>query len=524
MFDYDHFDLSDVLSSMNFEENMLRVLKIFLEDGYVIKEEDIRDYYHFERSNDFLRFMLENYHGTLSKNTIKDVLLDCDNIPFPDLAAHACKNLKFDHDEIIDILFNFDEDNILNYKYFFEMVETDYMDEDEFREILNYIPEKAYRFAKRWFNRLDSEALMNIWEDYYEGLEEGEVMNFYYKGTNNNESYEVAINDIKEGLTGDPRVDMAYLKMQTDKYKDHKFSKEIIREIARMIYALLPEEKKREMNETISKNEEGFDVKIEKCKYLIYKKQIKEALPILEKMIEEVEITQPFEDDAVTEYYSFSEVMEELIFRTTFESRKEIRRCPTNLSGLYFLYGNALFDIGRMDEAKNALEKARRWNPVDTSIGFEYAEVFKKVGDIETFYEETMKVHPFIFLYRDLARFYRNLGYYYTEKEDYKVAVCCYMYSAQFEKSELVPAELYYIIRKSGTDYQPGIEEITEYFKKNDIPELVDENILKIAYTMGADAKENGNKDMIAYFWGIFAEFIDDEEVIKTLVELKSGR
>ena len=65
---------------------------------------------------------------------------------------------------------------------------------------------------------------------------------FGNKKGNDGTPYNYVINKIKENLTGDNIQDLSYLKCELDHYKDHEYSKEIIRAIGRMIAERLPKE------------------------------------------------------------------------------------------------------------------------------------------------------------------------------------------------------------------------------------------------------------------------------------------
>ena len=57
--------------------------------------------------------------------------------------------------------------------------------------------------------------------------------------------YEKIINEINSGLTGDTQHDYSYLLEQTEKYKQHPMSHEILKEIGRKIYEVLTSEGKK---------------------------------------------------------------------------------------------------------------------------------------------------------------------------------------------------------------------------------------------------------------------------------------
>ncbi|MBR5583000.1 MAG: hypothetical protein IKW21_00560, partial [Lachnospiraceae bacterium] len=52
-------------------------------------------------------------------------------------------------------------------------------------------------------------------------------------------------------------------------------------------------------------------------------------------------------------------------------------------------HGSLLFEQKRYLEARDVLEKARRWNPASAKIAFEYMETYKVVGANERFAELT---------------------------------------------------------------------------------------------------------------------------------------
>ncbi len=338
----------------------------------------------------------------------------------------------------------------------------------------------------------------------------------------NNKDFESIIKEITGGLIGESEKDIEYLKNQMEKYKDHEFGKEIIRACGRMMYALIPEDKKEDLIDVINKNTQGFAQVLDEAKFCIYKKDYDKALRILEDMVNKYEDMGMYENDAVSEYYCFSEPMQEILYVHYNKPEKDIRKSQIDYAALYFLYGNVLVELGKVKEAREALEKARRWNPTSPEIGFEYAETFKMEGDVQSFAKVTREFYPYIMTNKDLARFYRNMGFYFVEVKEYFAAVCCLMYSTGFEKSNMVPTELYYIEQTTGENYNPSVEEMLLCFEEHDIPLRASEDVLGIAYTYGKHFYEEV-KDMeaTAYFWGIFDELQEDEEIKKVLEEIK---
>ena len=56
--------------------------------------------------------------------------------------------------------------------------------------------------------------------------------------------FDSIIREITGELTGDFKIDIAYLRDQMEKYKDHEMGKEIVRACGRLMYELIPDDDK----------------------------------------------------------------------------------------------------------------------------------------------------------------------------------------------------------------------------------------------------------------------------------------
>ena len=70
---------------------------------------------------------------------------------------------------------------------------------------------------------------------------------------------EEIIKNITDGLTGDNEKDIQYLMEQTEKYKNHESSKEILRECGRLLYERLPEDSRPKIDKIIDITRIFFD-------------------------------------------------------------------------------------------------------------------------------------------------------------------------------------------------------------------------------------------------------------------------
>ena len=337
-----------------------------------------------------------------------------------------------------------------------------------------------------------------------------------------NNTFEAIMREISQGLTGNPEDDMKYLQEQGDKYKDHEYGKEILLACGRMMYELIPDDKKAELNKILEKDNKGIDAALEEIRFNIYKKNYDKALKLMESTVEEHEKSKMFMDDAVSEYHCFREPMEEILYTEYTHPEKDVRGATVDYAEMYLLYGSLLVEIQRPEDAEKALEKAMKWNPASTQIAFEHAESLKIQGKIDEFKDATMNAFRYAFRPDELARCYRNLSYYFVEKKEYETAVCCLLFSTQYGKSDMVQSELYYISQMTGKNIDPSEEDLDKCFKEHGIPFGPEIEMLKIAYAYGRHFYEDGNMQAAGYFLDIFTSFINDDEANKMMEDIKA--
>lgn len=336
-----------------------------------------------------------------------------------------------------------------------------------------------------------------------------------------NKDFDSIMKEITGGLTGDVEYDIKYLNVQGDKYKNHELATEILRACGRMMYDMMPDESKEKLAQAVGNDQKGLDMALDEVRYNYFKKDFDKALEQIEKIVLKYEKSHMFLDDAVSEYHCFKEPMEEALYAQYNKSGKDIRHSTVDYATMYSTYGSVLLELKRPEEAEVALKKAMRWNPVNAMIAFEHAETFKAQGLIEEFKECTMDEFKYAYRPQDLARCYRNLGYYYVEKKDYETAVCCLLFSTIFGKNDMAQSELYYISQVFEKNYNPTKEELDSHFAAEGIQKGPARDVLDISYGLGLGFYKKGNMEMAEYFLSIFGAFIDDEEVNQVLEEIR---
>mgnify|MGYP002856379772 CR=1 FL=1 len=334
--------------------------------------------------------------------------------------------------------------------------------------------------------------------------------------------FDVIMQEITSGLTGDPKADFMYLQKKAKSYKDSKYAQEIARACGRLMVEIMPEEQRAKLNQMTDNMLLGIKSVLEEAQFNMYKKNFNVAKEILVNAVDKIEQIDMYHDDAVSEYHTFNAPIEEILYVHLNEPKKDLRQAPEPLSALYLTLGSLLFELREYDDAKTALEKALHWNPMDADIAFEYAELFKVQGNMEEFYKRTMNIFFFAHKARHIARLYRNLGYYFVEKKMWRMAAACYLASTHFEQdSKQAQSELWYIQQKAGSDFTlPTPEEVQEYFRQYEIPLGADKDVVCIASIFGRQHKEQERYDYARYFYSIAYELTGMEEFKEILDDI----
>lgn len=341
-----------------------------------------------------------------------------------------------------------------------------------------------------------------------------------------NKDFDSIMREITGGMSGDSKADMAYLQDQMEKYKDHEMRKEIIRACGRLMYELIPDDKKEELAKLINNESSGTDAALEEVHFNIYKKDFDKALRITEALVTKVEDMKAFEDDQVSEYHVFDEFFEEVLYQYRTKPDKDIRRAQIPYTEIYMLYGSLLVELKRIPEAQEALRKGLRWNPVSFRITSEYIETYKMTGDLEQFFDLTKEAFKIAFRSADVARCYRNLGFYFVEKKLWSEAIACYLLSLQFDhESKQAQSELYYI--NSSTDGkipEPSIDQAKAYGDKYGFPIGADDDVLGLAFSYGKHFLDQNAVDAAKYFLTIVYDLTGDNEIAKMIDSLPQSQ
>ena len=338
-------------------------------------------------------------------------------------------------------------------------------------------------------------------------------------------SFEEIMNEITGGLTGDADQDVAYLQEQMARYSGHEMGKEVSRACGRMMFEIIPDENKDEFSRAVGNSQKAMNTAFSEAKYRIYKKDYDKALDILEAIITNIESSDMYDNDSLSEYYTFSDSFEKVLYEINSGTKKEVHEVPVPFSEIYRTYGSLLSELERYEEAQAAMEKARRWNPTNAKIAFAYANLMKITGDLDRFYELTKEIFGFAYTSNAVARCYRNLGYFFSKKELYKESIGCYLMSLEYDPmSRSGRSELFNIMEMTKGDVvDPTLDELKEYGEAYGFPIGPDPNVVSLAYALGKRFVDERDFELAEYFLNIAYELSGDTD-IKMMIDTLPGK
>ena len=333
--------------------------------------------------------------------------------------------------------------------------------------------------------------------------------------------YEKVIEEIKSNLGENKELNRKYLSSQIERYSDHPYNKEIIREISRMMWDCLSDEEKEEFIAISEKENPIMDILNEVSEFI----EVGDYDTAFDKLNTFMEsFPGMFEDDKVSEYHSFTNPLEEMLFRKYIGAEKEVRLIPDNkpILDLYYIYGFLLFEKSQYQKAEESLKKANKINPVSARIILELSEIYKMhTPTFNKFYIYTTEALRYSYYPQDLARCYRNLGYYYIEEDKLDIAVALFKYSMNFELSIMAYNELQYIESK-GQNIDLNRDEVNQLLESANIQIGVNPFILETLYGLAEEYEKNKLHNQALYFYELINNLTNDEKIVQKIKDITS--
>ena len=386
---------------------------------------------------------------------------------------------------------------------------------------------------------------------------------------------EEIINQIKRNLSGNPDLDRDYLVSQLDYYKNHESAYEIIKEISGLIWQSLDfyhEENNDESKKTnvsrilddviplienrdkktalekldnfmshfedkyeteeihkesdfksnrsiteiqymryelnkLSRSPKSYNLNQKKSNRVNWRKDVK--INKMNKVNEE-------EISVQKEYHSFLNPLEEILFYQYIGLEKELAYIPFNepLFDLYYIYGTLLLENDDFAKAEEYLLKALRINPVSSKTILSLADIYKsKTRTYNRFFLYNVDALKFAYKNEDIARAYRNFGFFYVEENQLDIAAVFYDFSLNFDFNRQAFRELEYL-KSRGINTEIDRKDAENVIESKKIQVGVNPFILDTLRIICADLENRKYYRGALYFYRILYDLTKDNHIL----------
>lgn len=331
--------------------------------------------------------------------------------------------------------------------------------------------------------------------------------------------YKEIVQQLNAQLTGNYEVDIPFLQMKGEQYKSHEQAREILRAITGMIYDVLPEHMKAQLTQQVYSEEQEVQKKLEQAIHQLAERECEQAKQTIEAVIEIINSRHGEEKQG--EYFSFHSMLESLLYQEYFKPEHKVHQTTHDNSLIYRVYGCILAAMKQMDQAVQAFENSLRWNPLDVETLFELGEVYKQIEELDKFRDLSLQSLKYATSGGDLARSYRNLGYYYVDEEDYETAISLYFLSNSYEPNQMASSELQFIAQKLDKELtKPDMKQVAAALEAHNIAIGADETVIGIALALAQRAKERKDIAAAKHHYSLVYELTGDPAVQAELKQL----
>ena len=244
---------------------------------------------------------------------------------------------------------------------------------------------------------------------------------------------------------------------------------------------------------------------------LIESKRYDEAKNLLMEYISDVNFVEA--EDETSIHFSFENYAEFAVYYSIIGSSKNYVPVSTKMHKWYFFLGLIEENKGNYKDAIDYFDLSKKWNPVHIDTLLERADTFYKLGDSERYRAEIEKAHRYIFSKKDIAKYYREQGWYFSEKELYIIANALYSKSNQYEpNNKTTENEIQYIANKIRKRPEYTDNDVIEMILDDyNIPSGFDKRIIA-AFQMDLQNKKDNNypEAQIKYLTDIVDELTDN--------------
>ena len=198
-------------------------------------------------------------------------------------------------------------------------------------------------------------------------------------------------------------------------------------------------------------------------------KDFNKAKELLEEFIKQEE---QYKNDSSKIYLNFDDMFDFILYCNFHKNDgKDIEWLSIPFLTAYSYLECIYFETNDFENANKMIDKMLEWAPMNLDGLFERSQIYLRQKDLQQFLNHTLSIYDKISKAKYMARFYRNLGYYYIEVKQLDLAYALYSASIMFEQSPNAFNEMGYINKLLGREpYKMPVNEWIKELNSNNIP------------------------------------------------------
>lgn len=293
-------------------------------------------------------------------------------------------------------------------------------------------------------------------------------------------------------------------------------------------------------------NPEELKKYFEEFKELVKNEEADKAMHMLEELLKSIEeqvkvrragsidargnisISEP-QDNCEHIYMSLNHVMEYYIYAFYFKPDCDVVLSELPYGEYYRSYGDLCVKSGRYKAGIEAYSNAICWNPVDLDAILGLAECYKYLNMLKRYMIATKEAYRLCCTRATMARYYRNMGFYYLSSYNTDMAKACYTYSNIYYHTDNADSELNYIenalkeAKEKGTtrqDKEYDIRTMQAMFDKENVEPGPDSKTIGIVYRVGELMLQDKEYALAKDCFSIVYDITNEQQLEGVLAEL----
>jgi tetratricopeptide (TPR) repeat protein len=209
-------------------------------------------------------------------------------------------------------------------------------------------------------------------------------------------------------------------------------------------------------------------------------------------------------------------------FISKHQHSKQPPRTPLCYSDALLTYAYLLVEKEDYDKAIRIIDTGLRINPMHIDLLFEKVSIYRKQKRHHESFQLSLQAFDIAYKKIDIARCYRDLGYYFMETKNWDAAICCYSLGGLWDKTPMTGSNMFYITQQTGmipdeTYYKDNLNGILQ---QNGIPLHPNPLWIEVAFLIGNKMASSNSIEEAKFCYSVAYDLTGDETFHERIFEL----